>query len=97
VIEGPWRVRQAGAHKLEDGTEVHTLAAVIDRIIEVDALTLERRTVRFPRGVMLTFRGSSAEEVMDKAAELWCATVLRMNGDAQFRTGPPPITRLHVA
>jgi hypothetical protein len=97
VIEGPWRIMHASTGALKNGDRGRIIAAVLDRIVEKDALTGKRRMLPFARGVVVTFEGATPEDLLASAAELWCATVMRLgrgsNGFAPAATEPLRITR----
>lgn len=68
---GPWRVaRRAGT------APAHRMTAVLDRVIEVNGRG-ELRTTPFPHGVAVLFEGRSESDMIDNAAQVWCATVRR--------------------
>ena len=75
AVEGPWRV----VHRSDDPTRVSRLViyATLDRVIETDALTGEREVVAFPQPVRIAFNGATQAELVERAAEVWCVTVMR--------------------
>lgn len=74
AVEGPWRVMdQAG----QSDTTAVVLVAVLDHVVETDGLTGSRSVFPFPRPVRLAFEGNTREDVMRRAARVWCATVMR--------------------
>lgn len=72
-VEGPWRVVLS-----EETPEAELMMFVtLDRIIETDALTGGRNVVPFPEPVSLAFQGETRQEVIQRAAQVWCVTVMR--------------------
>jgi hypothetical protein len=78
IVEGPWRITHASRGQLRSGDDGRIVSAVLDRIVEKDALTGQRRTLPFGQGVAVTFEGATHDELVRRAAELWCATVMRL-------------------
>lgn len=99
TVEGPWRVTQDRHGELRAGGEGRIVAAIIDRIVEKDALTGQRRTTPFGQGVAVTFEGSTHDDLVARAAELWCAAVMRMGAGGGGRFAPTTIepTRVTLA
>lgn len=75
VVEAPWQVVHRG--KDESRMQRHVVLATLDRVIEKDALTGERRVMPFPEPVRLAFEGETHEALVERAAEMWCVTVMR--------------------
>lgn len=73
AVEGPWKISQATD---ESGEAVRVLAT-LDHVVETDALTGGRNVIAFPRPVSLQFEGRSQEDVVRRAARVWCVTVMR--------------------
>ncbi len=67
---GPWRIAHVA------GSDEHRVTAVLDRVIEMDRRG-STRTTPFPHGVAVLFEGRSERDMIDNAAEVWCATVRR--------------------
>ncbi|HEX6134071.1 MAG TPA: hypothetical protein VFZ24_08905 [Longimicrobiales bacterium] len=74
AVEGPWRVRNDRA---EHSSKRYTVVATLDHVVEKDALTGDRNVIPFPEPVQLAFEGDSQEEVVRRAARVWCVTVMR--------------------
>jgi hypothetical protein len=74
-VEGPWRV----LHNAEviDEQPNFVMYATLDRIIETDALTGGHHIVPFPEPISLSFEGTSQSELIQRAAQVWCVTVMR--------------------
>lgn len=73
-VEGPWRLTQpAGLTE----SKRHRVVATLDHIIERDGLTGGRSVIPFPQPVSLAFEGDSQEELVRRAARVWCVTVMR--------------------
>ena len=73
AVEGPWRIEMEPA----GGRGGFRVLATLDHVIEKDALTGDRSLVPFPHPVTLQFEGRSEQEVVRRAARVWCATVIR--------------------
>lgn len=74
AVEGPWRVTHQGG---EDGDAQFTVVATLDHVVETDALTGVRNVIPFPEPVKLAFQGETQEDLVRRAARMWCVTVLR--------------------
>jgi hypothetical protein len=74
AIEGPWRITH---HRDEMSANRFTVLATLDHVVETDALTGGRSVIPFPEPVRLAFEGASQEEVVTRAAQVWCVTVMR--------------------
>lgn len=74
AVEGPWRILHNDAQL---GSNRFTVRATLDHVIETDALTGDRNVIPLPRPVRLSFDGDSQEEVVKRAARVWCVTVMR--------------------
>lgn len=80
-VEGPWRITQNHAAAMDDGAKGIEVGAVLDHIVEVDALTGERDATPIPSPVMVTFQGHDQQELISQAAHIWCMSVLKARGD----------------
>lgn len=91
-VEGPWRLVQRG----DQTRSMHYIVvATLDRVIETDALTGGRSVIPFPQPVRLTFEGESQEEVVRRAARMWCVTVMRAQENRMLdRLDGPVPTRI---
>lgn len=75
TIEGPWRVVHRGEMR---GEETHwVMLATLDRVIEKDAISGERTVIPFPEPVSMAFEGTDQRELIHRAAQVWCVTVMR--------------------
>lgn len=90
LIQGPWRILRNGATTVAGTQRGVSMTASIDRIIEFDPTTRQQQSTPFPAPVEVEFEGESEEAVMESAAKIWCATVIRARGDAQE---PTPLAR----
>lgn len=75
LVEGPWRVMHTG--EAEAGQTHFTMFAVLDYVVEKDALTGKRNVIPFPEPVRLAFEGTTQKELIQRAAQVWCVTVMR--------------------
>ncbi len=81
TVEGPWEVMQNHAGPLSDGGRGIQMGARLDRIIEVDPSTGARQATPFPNPVNMTFEGHNRDELINRAAQIWCASVLKARAD----------------
>lgn len=75
VVEGPWRIVRGGEMKSDQAHYV--MLATLDRVIERDVVTGEQRVIPFPEPVNLAFEGANQQEMVERAAQVWCVTVMR--------------------
>ncbi|HEX6938188.1 MAG TPA: hypothetical protein VF158_02160 [Longimicrobiales bacterium] len=85
AVEAPWTVSWNRAASLEDGSPGVAANARLDRIVEVDPRTGQRMVTPFPEPIETTFEGRSEEELIYRAAQIWCLTVLK--AQEQNRSG----------
>lgn len=81
TVEAPWHV--TGVVKAAGKTNI---TAVLDHIIETRPVSAKRELVELPGPVQMTFSGRTLSALLNEAANLWCATVLKV------RPISPPIT-----
>ncbi len=81
TVEGPWQVLQNRAASLEDGGRGFQVGARLDRIVEVDPSTGERQATAFPSPVSVTFEGHDQDELVTRAAQIWCASVMKARSE----------------
>lgn len=95
-VEGPWRVVHTGDMT---GGETHfVMFATLDRVIERDPITGSRSITPFPQPVSLAFEGSSQTELVQRAAQVWCVTVMRaQENQALDKLSPERATDTRVA
>jgi hypothetical protein len=74
AVEGPWRITPSGT---PHGAKRFNVLATLDHVVEKDALTGNRNVIPFPQPVQLAFDGDTQEEVVRRAARVWCVTVMR--------------------
>ncbi len=93
AVEAPWSVNWNRSASLEDGSRGVAAAARLDRIVEVDPATGQRVVTPFPEPIQTTFEGRSEEELIYRAAQIWCLTVLKAQeqgaGGGQQPTSSP--------
>lgn len=102
AVEAPWTVNWNRAASLEDGSRGVSAAASLDRIVEVDPATGQRIVTPFPEPIETTFEGRTEEELIYRAAQIWCLTVLRAQeqqgaGGSQQPTSSPPRSSVGAA
>jgi hypothetical protein len=86
-VEGPWRVLHRG-----DMTETgprFVMYATLDRVVERNPLSGSEHVVPLPRPVSLAFEGDTQTELVQRAAEVWCVTVMRAQENQTLDRLPP--------
>jgi len=73
AVEGPWKI----THEADEATSTFRIRATLDHVIETDVLTGDRSVIPFPQPVNLQFEGNSQEDVVRRAARVWCVTFMR--------------------
>lgn len=89
TVEGPWQVLQNHAAALDDGVKGIQVGARLDRIVEVNPSTGERQSTPFPNPVDVTFEGHTQDELVSRAAQIWCASVMKARAEAPDKTTGP--------
>lgn len=74
AVEGPWRLAHQAA---QIDAKRYRVVATLDHVVETDALTGGRSVIPFPQPVRLAFEGESQEEMVRRAARVWCVTIMR--------------------
>jgi hypothetical protein len=95
VVEGPWRIVHGG--ELRDDQTHYVMLATLDRVIERDVVTGEQKVIPFPEPVNLAFEGVNQQELIERAAQVWCVTVMRAQENQALDRLPPnqgSITRI---
>jgi hypothetical protein len=95
-VEAPWRVVHAG--DMDNGEATFVMYATVDRVIETDPVSGKRNIIPFPQPVSLAFEGKTQQELVHRAAQVWCVTVMRAqeNQDLQH-LDPAPLKGARVA
>ena len=92
AVEGPWRITPAGD---EISRTRYNVVATLDHVVEKDGLTGDRQVIPFPQPVRLAFEGDTQEEVVRRAARVWCVTVMRAQENQSLdRLSGPTETRI---
>jgi len=86
---GPWRIARAQQR-------VHSVTAVLDRVIEVDQRGASQ-TTPFPHGVAVQFKGGSEQDMIDHAARVWCSTVRQARRTQQMEWTRLPQAQITAA
>lgn len=81
TVEAPWQVLQNRSGPIADGGRGIQMGARLDRIIEVDPSTGARQATPFPNPVDMTFEGHNRSELISRAAQIWCSSVLKARSD----------------
>ncbi len=89
TVEGPWQVLQNHAAALDDGAKGIQVGARLDRIVEVNPSTGERQATPFPNPVDVTFEGHTQDELVSRAAQIWCASVMKARAEGPDKTTGP--------
>jgi hypothetical protein len=90
-VEAPWRVVHTG--DVEEGRTKFVMFATLDRVIERDPVTGTRSITPFPQPVSLAFEGESQEELVQRAAQVWCVTVMRAQENSELQKLSPSAVR----
>lgn len=77
AVEAPWSVSWNRAATLENGRPGVVVAAQLDRIVELDPATGQRIVTPFPEPIETMFEGATEDELIYRAAQIWCLTVLK--------------------
>lgn len=93
TVEGPWRVTATATEK----GAATTVTAELDHIVEIQAISREQHRTPLPGIVEMTFRGNSVSELLNEAANVWCATVIHARPKAP-QPAPPRelVADLHI-
>jgi hypothetical protein len=75
VVEGPWRIVHGG--ELKENATHYVMLATLDHVIERDMVTGEQKVIPFPEPVKLAFEGTNQRDLVERAAQIWCVTVMR--------------------
>lgn len=89
-VEGPWRVVHAGMP--HEGSEHYTLLATLDRVVEKDGLTGRQAVIPFTQPLSLAFEGETQEQLIQRAARMWCVTVMRAQENRSLESLSPQHT-----
>lgn len=92
AVEAPWRVSWDRAATMENGEAGVTAAAELDRIVELDPDTGRRVVTPFPEPIETLFEGANEDELVYRAAQIWCLTVLKAQ-EKETTNSPKPTTR----
>lgn len=69
-IEGPWRIHSANSRR-----GIAQVTATLDHIVETDPFTRKRQLTPLPGAVEMTFQGRNGHQLLEQAANVWCATI----------------------
>jgi hypothetical protein len=78
-VEAPWRV--ISSDKPKQGAV--RMTAVVDHIIETNAVTRKRQMTPLPGAIEMTFQGDNSAMMLREAADIWCSTVAKALGARQ--------------
>jgi len=95
VVEGPWRIVHGG--EVKENQTHYFMLATLDRVIERDMVTGNQKVIPFPEPVNLAFEGSNQRDLIERAAQMWCVTVMRAQENQALDRLPPnqgSITRI---
>ena len=76
-VEGPWKLQHQGELNTENGTAHFRMEAELDRVVQRDGLTGQERETRLGAPVRLVFEGTDQKDLVRRAAQVWCVTVMR--------------------
>jgi hypothetical protein len=95
-VEAPWRVVHTG--EMVEGKAVFVMFATLDRVVERNPTTGARNIMPFPEPVSMAFEGESQTEVVQRAAQAWCVTVMRAQQNKKLQQlAPQPVLETRVA
>jgi hypothetical protein len=89
-VEGPWRVLHRA--EIEDNLPNYIMYATLDRVIETDELTGGHHIIPFPEPVSLSFEGPDQEQLVQRAAQVWCVTAMRAKENQKLERLSPTRT-----
>lgn len=102
TVEGPWQIFENHPAALSDGRKGIRVGARLGGIVEVDPTTGARESTPFDHPVDVTFEGHDRNDLMNRAARIWCASVSKARA-AREETTPrsipsrPSIAGVHSA
>lgn len=96
AVEAPWRITGNRRAALENGQRGVVMSASLDRIVEVDPRNGQRVTTPFPEPIETSFEGRDQDELIYRAAQIWCLTVLRAQEESSARPSGSAPTRHSV-
>ena len=73
TVEGPWHVT-GRAPAAQHGA---VITAVLDRIVETQAASHQKQTTSLPSAIEMTFHGTTVNDLLVQAANIWCMTVMQ--------------------
>ncbi len=86
TVEGPWQVLENHAASLSDGSKGIRVGARLGGIVEVNPTTGARESTPFDHPVDVTFEGRDRNDLMDRAARIWCASVSKARSEHEETT-----------
>lgn len=89
TVEGAWQILENRTASLQDGRQGREMSIVLDGIIEVNPTTGERKTMPLPKPIETKFEGETEEELVYRAARVWCTAILKAREDAPRRRSGP--------
>lgn|SRR5690554_976436 len=92
AVEAPWNLSWNRAATLENGQQGVAAAAQLDRIVELDPASGQRIVTPFPEPIETKFEGATEDELVYRAAQIWCLTVLKAQ-EQETTNSPQPSTR----
>ena len=87
MVEGPWHV----TGQSPTTSKVTLITAVLDHIVETQAVSHKQQTTSLPSAIEMTFHGASFDEVLTQAANIWCMTVLQARPPWQMDVKPAEV------
>lgn len=96
TITAPWEVEWNRPAALDNGAEGVAVGATLDRVVEVDPETGERRVTPFPEPIETTFEGENEEAMVYRAAQIWCLTVLKAQQNSKSKAPRGSRTRASI-
>jgi hypothetical protein len=81
-VEGPWHVTTSHPVALNNGEKGFMLSAELDEIVEVDGSSGTRTATTLPKRIAVTFQAHTHEELVHKAATVFCFSVVKARAEA---------------
>jgi hypothetical protein len=89
TVEGAWQILENRTASLRDGRQGRQMSMMLDGIIEINPETGERKRMPLPQPIETEFEGENEEELVYRAARVWCTAILKAREDAPRRRSAP--------
>jgi hypothetical protein len=82
TVEGPWHVLKNQPVAMSDGQQGLVLGAVLTELVEIDATSGSHTSTSLPRPIAVQFSAHSQEELVSKAATVFCFSVVKARSES---------------